>query len=58
MSERMHITDAIREAQKSGARLRLAADTAGISLRTLERWEKNPSDDRRKDNRFAVSNAL
>jgi len=54
----MHITDAIREAQKSGARLRLAADTAGISLRTLERWEKNPSDDRRKDNRFAVSNAL
>lgn len=58
MKERMDITHAIREAQKSGARLKLAAETAGISLRTFERWEKDPSDDHRKDNRFAVTNAL
>lgn len=58
MNERMYILESIDEAQKSGARLKAAVDIVGISLRTLERWKKEPKDDNRKDNRFSTSNAL
>lgn len=46
------------EAQKNGARRSAVSEILGVSVRTMERWEKNPFDDGRTNNRFATSNAL
>lgn len=48
----------IAEAEGNGARRSAVCDILGISVRTIERWEKNPSDDGRKNNRIANNNAL
>lgn len=37
-SERLYAIDLIKEAHSTGARLKLACDAMGISLRTFERW--------------------
>ena len=41
VSERTQYVTWIREAKESGARLPLACDEAGISLRTYKRWYQN-----------------
>lgn len=46
------------EAQKNGARRSAVSEILGVSVRTMERWEKNPFDDGRTNKRFATSNAL
>lgn len=47
------------EAQRSGARLAEACEVAGISIRTVERWRREPDgDDRRLGPRRAPPNAL
>ena len=58
MSERARILKLVSEAVSTGARRRAACDALGLSPRTLQRWEKDLRDDGRKNNRFAVSNAL
>jgi transposase InsO family protein len=53
------ILQAIAEAQAAGARLSAACALVGISLRTLERWLKDPtSDDQRQGPRQQPRNAL
>jgi transposase InsO family protein len=50
---------AIAEARTSGARLEAACATVGISVRTVERWQKRPQgDDRRCGPRHRPPNAL
>lgn len=59
MSERTEIQTLVAHARSAGVRLKFTCDMLGVSLRTLQRWIKNPAgDDARKNNRFAVTNAL
>ena len=58
MSERLEILKNIAEAQAAGARRKLACDTVGLDLRTIQRWGKNLLADGRKNNQFKASNAL
>lgn len=58
MSARKEILELVAEAQAGGARKEVACKTAGASLRTVQRWEKDSDDDGRKKNKFPVSNAL
>lgn len=58
MSDRKVIIEAIDEARAAGARYSRAAQTIGLSKRTVERWRKDLRDDGRKTNRFSVNNAL
>jgi len=49
----------VTEAEKSGARKEESCAMLGMSIRTLQRWEKDPdAEDGRRDNRFATQNAL
>lgn len=58
MSDREKILKLIDSAVKTGARRKSACEAVGISLRTIQRWGKNISEDGRRNNRFSVSNAL
>lgn len=58
MTERAEILKRVAEAQSVGATRAAAAEVLGISLRTLERWERDLRDDGRTSNRFVKSNAL
>lgn len=58
MNARREVLELIAEARASGARKVAACAMAGTSMRTVQRWEKDPDDDGRRKNRFAVSNAL
>lgn len=58
MKERAEIIERVSEAGSAGASRAAAAGMLGISLRTLERWEKDLRNDGRESNRFARSNAL
>ncbi|MCF8057243.1 MAG: IS3 family transposase [Desulfocapsa sp.] len=48
----------ISEARKSGARKHLAAELLGLTLRTLQRWGKIGTSDKRKDSRAVPANKL
>ncbi len=48
IEEKKEIVKLIREAVKFGARKQKACATTNIPIRTLERWENNPIDDKRK----------
>ena len=54
---RKFVIEAIQEAVQSGARKEKACETIGISLRTIERWEKNLVD-RRKGPKKVPHNKL
>jgi len=58
MSARVHILEAVSEAQRAGATRTAAAQAVGVTLRSLQRWETSPRDDGRRNNRFAHSSAL
>lgn len=58
MIAKKELLECIKEAQASGARRSEACKIIARSLRTIQRWEKNPCDDGRKDNHFTVSNGL
>ncbi|MEX1027027.1 MAG: IS3 family transposase, partial [Candidatus Paceibacterota bacterium] len=58
MSERADILENFQEAVRNGARGRIAADAIGISLRTVQRWQRDLRPDGRISNRFVQSNAL
>lgn len=58
MTERKTLLQNVAEARKNGARLSEAAAVLGVDARTLQRWEKDPREDGRRTNRFAVTNAL
>lgn len=48
----------ISEACKAGARKHLAAELLGLTLRTLQRWGKTGTSDKRKDSRAVPANKL
>lgn len=48
----------ISEARKAGARKHLAAELLGLTLRTLQRWGKIGTSDKRKDSRAVPANKL
>jgi transposase InsO family protein len=52
------IVGAVAEAQASGARLAVACRHAGVSARTVQRWRRDPSDDRRRGPVRRPPNAL
>jgi transposase InsO family protein len=52
------IIQLIREAVMQGARKHKACEILGLSLRAVQRWEKNGLDDKRKHNRRRPSNKL
>lgn len=59
MSARIEIKAILAEGKSAGIRLKKVCDMLGVSVRTLQRWIKNPdAEDARKNNRFAANNAL
>lgn len=59
MSARVEMKAILAEGKSAGIRLTKVCDVLGVSVRTLQRWIKNPdAEDARKNNRFAASNAL
>lgn len=58
MKARTKLLGHVDRAVESGARLGRACRAIGISIRTVQRWRKNPGDDGRLTNRFARNNAL
>jgi len=57
-SERRQALALIREARQAGARKRAACAVLGLSLRTVQRWERDGVSDRRKGSRARPANAL
>lgn len=59
MSTRVEMKAMLAEGKSAGIRLKKVCDVLGVSVRTLQRWIKNPDrEDARKNNRFAANNAL
>lgn len=59
MSARVEMKAILAEGKSAGIRLKNVCDLLGVSVRTLQRWIKNPdAEDARKNNRFATNNAL
>jgi len=52
------ILEAVRHAQASGARLAAACRHAGVSERTVQRWRRDPGEDRRRGPLRRLPNAL
>ncbi len=58
LEDRRRCIELVEEAQKAGARRRSACEVLGLSLRTLQRWQQNPSPDQRKGAIRHTANAL
>ena len=56
--DKQKVLQLISEACKSGARKRLAAELLGLTIRTLQRWSKIGTNDRRKGSRALPANKL
>lgn len=56
--ERRQALALIREARQAGARKEAACAVLGLSLRTVQRWERQGAVDRRKGSRARPANAL
>jgi len=57
-SNKDSLISSVREAHKTGARLRSIASMLGISLRTIQRWAINPAGDGRKGSARKVQQKL
>lgn len=58
MSERREILRLVAEAVRMGAGRGAACGFLGVSLRTLQRWERDEREDGRRTNRLSKQNAL
>lgn len=59
MNARVEMKAILAEGKSAGIRLKKVCDALDVSVRTLQRWIKNPdAEDARKNNRFAANNAL
>jgi hypothetical protein len=56
--DKQKVLQLISEACKAGARKRLAAELLGLKIRTLQRWGKIGTSDRRKGSRARPANKL
>ena len=57
-SDRRHVLELIGEAMQKGCRKVKACEALGLSVRTLQRWEREGSVDRRKGSRAMPANRL
>jgi putative transposase len=57
-SDRRHVLELIGEAMQKGWRKVKACEALGLSVRTLQRWEREGSVDRRKGSRTMPANRL
>lgn len=58
MADRQAVLDAVEEACQAGARQAQAAEVAGVSVRTLQRWRQAPEGDQRRGPHSSPSHAL
>lgn len=58
MDERREVLEAIDEARKAGVSLRRTCDMLCVSMRSIQRWRKDPKGDKRKGSARNVANRL